>query len=255
VLRELDAAPGRHDTSTLRAVLVGGAAAAAALIRAYDRHGIRIVHTWGMTELCMGLISELPAGLRTLPPDAQLAHRKRQGVPLPLLEVRARAEDGDEIAWDGATMGELEVRGPWVAGAYADASAEESPWTADGWFATGDIVTIDERSAVELQDRAKDLVKSGGEWISSSALESALLSHPGVAEAAVIAVPDPHWTERPLAIVVASEHGLSAEDLRAHLRGRVAKWWIPERFEFVDAIPRTAVGKLDKRALRGTYTA
>jgi fatty-acyl-CoA synthase len=254
LLRALDGDPGRYDTSSLRSILIGGSAAAPAVIEAFEaRHGIRIVHTWGMTELGMGLMSELQADQHALDHETQMASRRRQGSPFAFLEIRARGDDG-LVAWDGVAMGELEVRGPWVAGEYADAPDGPERYTPDGWFRTGDIVTVDPRGSVELQDRAKDLVKSGGEWISSSALESALLAHPGVAEAAIIAVPHARWVERPLALVVRADRDLDADTLRAHLASRVASWWVPERFEFVDALPRTTVGKVDKVQLRTRFT-
>jgi fatty-acyl-CoA synthase len=206
-----------------------------------------------MTELGMGLTSELQADQHALDHETQMASRRRQGSPFAFLEIRARGDDG-LVAWDGVAMGELEVRGPWVAGEYADAPDGPERYTPDGWFRTGDIVTVDPRGSVELQDRAKDLVKSGGEWISSSALESALLAHPGVAEAAIIAVPHARWVERPLALVVRADRDLDADTLRAHLASRVASWWVPERFEFVDALPRTTVGKVDKVQLRTRFT-
>jgi fatty-acyl-CoA synthase len=222
------------------------------MIEAFQRHGIRIVHTWGMTELCMGLISELQGDQSAASEDAQLAIRKRQGLPFPFLEIRARGEDG-LVPWDGAAMGELEVRGPWVASAYIDAPTDAPKWTEDGWFNTGDIVTIDDRGYVEIQDRAKDLIKSGGEWISSAALESALLAHPAVEEAAVIAIPHERWVERPLAIVVLTDPAITTDDLRTHLASRVASWWLPDAFEVVPSLPKTAVGKIDKQSLRSRY--
>jgi fatty-acyl-CoA synthase len=253
VLDALDAAPDGHDTSALRSILIGGSATPPAVIEAYEqRHGIRVVATWGMTELCMGLISELQGDQRQQPPDVQLHTRKRQGFPLAFLEIRARGDEG-VIPWDGASMGELEVRGPWVASRYADSPDAAARWTADGWFATGDIVTIDPRGCVEIQDRLKDLVKSGGEWISSSALESALAAHPGVAEAAVIAIPDDRWVERPMAIVALRDDSVTVDQLRAHLADRVANWWLPDRFQIVTSLPKTSVGKLDKVALRKQF--
>jgi fatty-acyl-CoA synthase len=209
-----------------------------------------------MTELMMGAIAELAADMRSADPDQQLRQRLKQGRPMPFVEIRARAEAGF-VPWDGVTLGELEVRGPWVAGEYLDspqASAEQ--WTADGWFRTGDIVTIDTAGYIEIADRAKDVVKSGGEWISTPALEGALMAHPAVAEAAVIGIGDPKWGERPLA-VVAFRDGLAAtaDELRTFIAPRLARWWLPDRIEFVEAIPKTAVGKFNKVALRQTFEA
>jgi fatty-acyl-CoA synthase len=168
---------------------------------------------------------------------------------MPLVELRLRSEAGEELPWDGQATGELQARGPHVAAAYY----RGEPF-ADGWFATGDLARIDPDGTVQLVDRAKDLVKSGGEWISSAQLESAIAAHPDVREAAVIAIPDERWGERPLALVAADD-SVTPDDLKAFLRERVAKWWIPERYEFVEAIPRTAVGKYDKRRLREQYRA
>jgi len=177
------------------------------------------------------------------------------GLPLPLVEIRARGEDGSLIAWDGETMGELEVRGPWVAAAYYESPDSADRWTDDGWFKTGDIVAIHPRGFIQIKDRSKDVIKSGGEWISSVALENALMGHPAVAEAAVIAVPDDRWTERPLAAVVLKK-GASADgdELREFLAPQFAKWWLPDRFEFVEEIPKTSVGKFRKTALREQFT-
>jgi fatty-acyl-CoA synthase len=175
------------------------------------------------------------------------------GLPLPFVEIRARAGD-DDVPWDGEAMGELEVRGPWIAAAYHDAPECADRWTEDGWFRTGDIVSIHPRGFIQIKDRSKDVIKSGGEWISSVDLENALMAHPAVAEAAVIAVSDEKWGERPLAAVVLRD-GASAtgDELRDHLASQFAKWWLPDRFEFVDEIPKTSVGKFRKVALRERF--
>jgi fatty-acyl-CoA synthase len=257
LLNTLDADPGRWDTSSLRSVLSGGATAPPAMIEGLrGRHGVPLVHTWGMTELIMGAIANLTWDLPDAPDEEQRQHRYAQGLPMPLLEIRARGDDG-LVPWDGTSLGELEIRGPWVAREYLgnpEASAEQ--WTADGWFRTGDVVAISERGYIRIADRAKDVVKSGGEWISTPALENALMDHPAVAEAAVVAVADERWTERPLA-VVAFRPGATAtpEELREFLAPKVARWWLPERIEIVEAIPKTAVGKFNKRALRGRFDA
>src|SRR5262245_22804491 len=178
VLQELDRNPGKYDLSRLRTIIVGGSAAPISLIRAYqERHGLKILHAWGMTEMTpLGTLGNLPCALRTSAPESQYEYRAKQGMPMPLVEIRARAEDG--IApWDGATMGELEVRGPWVASQYYNSSKDDPRFTGDGWFKTGDIVTISPDGCIEVADRTKDLVKSGGEWISSVALETALMGH------------------------------------------------------------------------------
>ena len=254
ILQALDAAPGQYDLSALRHVVVGGSAPAPALMRALEeRHGIRVLHAWGMTETSpLGTVSRVPAALADAPAEARWCQRVKQGRPMPFVEIRAR--NGDElVGWDGQTMGELEVRGPWVAADYfKDERADR--FTRDGWFKTGDIVTIDPNGTIEIQDRSKDLVKSGGEWISSVALENALMGHPAIAEAAVIAVPHEKWGERPLATVVLRA-GMTAtpEELRAFLAKDFPKYCLPDAFEFIDAIPRTAAGKFLKSALRERY--
>jgi len=254
VLQALDAAPGQYDLSALRFVLVGGAAPAPALMHALEeRHGIRVLHAWGMTETSpLGSVSRVPAALADAAPEARWRQRAKQGRPMPFVEIRAR--NGDELVpWDGRTMGELEVRGPWVAAGYFKDDRGDR-FTRDGWFKTGDVVTIDADGTIEIQDRAKDLVKSGGEWISSVALENALMGHPAVAEAAVVAVPHEKWGERPLAAVVLKQ-GASAtsDELRAFLAPHFPKYCLPDAFEFIDAIPRTAAGKFLKSALREKF--
>lgn len=255
ILQALDASPGGWDLSAMRTMTIGGAAPPRAMIEAFgERHGLHITHGWGMTEMSpIGTVSGAPgqeAGL-----SAQEAYDKRaqQGPPIPFVEIRARGGDG-LVPWDGQTMGELEVRGPSIASSYYDAEDGADRWTEDGWFRTGDIVTIHPDAYVEIQDRAKDLVKSGGEWISTVALENALMGHPAVAEAAVIAVPDETWSERPLGVVVLREGAqASGDELREFLAPQFAKWWLPDRFEFVDEIPKTAVGKFRKTTLRERF--
>jgi len=255
MLQELDQHPGGHDLSALRTIAIGGSAAPASMIRAYqERHHVRIVHAWGMTEVTpLGTVCNLPAGLEAAPLDEQVRYRARQGKPLPFVEVRGVA-DGVEVPWDGQTMGELEVRGPWVARQYYNVEGHDSRFSDDGWFRTGDVVRIHPDGCVELTDRAKDLVKSGGEWISSVALENALMAHPAVAEAAVVAVPHPKWDERPLAVVVLRAGAqATADDLREFLAPSFPKWWLPDRIEFAAEIPRTSVGKFRKSVLREQY--
>ena len=255
VLNELDRHPSEYDLSAVRGIVIGGSAAPPAMIRAYkERYGLDIVHAWGMTEMTpLGTLCNLPSSLADAPADEQFRYRSKQGTPLPFVELRARTEDG-HAPWDGTTMGELEVRGPWVAAQYYNVDGPDDRFTEDGWFRTGDIVTIDPSGCIELTDRAKDLVKSGGEWISSVALETALMGHPCVAEAAVVAVPHPKWDERPLAVVVLKP-GTQAtkDDLIAFLAPQFAKWWLPDAVEFAPEIPRTSVGKFKKSVLRDQY--
>jgi acyl-CoA synthetase (AMP-forming)/AMP-acid ligase II len=254
VLQFLDAHPGQHDVSTIRAMFVGGSAVPQALIETFERrYGLRIIQAWGMTEMApLGSVAQLPAPLNHATDEEKFHYRAKQGRPAPFVEIRARGDAG-LVPWDGHTMGELEVRGPWVASAYYRADAADR-FTDDGWFRTGDIVTIDECGTIQVQDRAKDLIKSGGEWISSVALECALMGHPAVAEAAVIPVAHPKWDERPLAAVVLKAGAeASAADLRAFLAPRFPKFWLPDAFEFIDAIPRTSAGKFKKSDLRQRF--
>jgi fatty-acyl-CoA synthase len=255
ILQILDANPKAYDLSSVRAMIVGGSAAPPAMIRGFqERHNLRVVHAWGMTEMCpMGTIANVPARLADASQDEQYAFRAKQGRPAPLIETRGRNEDG-LIPWDGQTMGELEVRGPWIASSYYDCPEGAVSFTEDGWFRTGDIVAIDQYGCLHLQDRAKDVIKSGGEWISSVALENALMGHPAVAEAAVIPVAHPKWDERPLAIVVLKkEESATPQELIAFLEPHFAKWWLPDAVEFAAEIPRTSAGKFLKTALRETY--
>src|SRR5207248_3534176 len=254
ILQLLDADPGRYDLSGLRSMIVGGSAAPRALIEGFERrHGLHVCHAWGMTELApLGSVAETPSELAEAGEDERFAFRSTQGRPAPFVEIRARGESGELVPWDGETMGELEVRGVWIASAYYDAPEAADRWTDDRWFRTGDIVTIDRYGSITLQDRATDVIKSGGEWISSVALENALMAHPAVAEAAVIGVADEHWQERPLAAVVLRGEA-TADELREFLARDFAKWQLPERFEFLDEIPKTAVGKIKKTALRERF--
>lgn len=256
ILQSLENNPGRWKLAPGMRMVVGGAAASEAMIRAYDRLGLRVVHGWGMTETSpVGTVNCLKRELAALSEDEQYALRAKQGLPLPFFEVRAMGADG-EAPWDGVSMGELQVRGPWVAARYHDSGSASGQWTADGWFRTGDIATIDAAGYVKITDRLKDLIKSGGEWISSLDLENALASHPKVAEAAVIAVPHAKWGERPLAVVVTKAGiNLTEQELRDHLAPRVARYWVPDGFIFVDEMPRTSTGKILKAALRERYRA
>ncbi len=255
LLQVLDANPGAYDLSALRTLFVGGAAVPQSVIEAFEkRHGLQLVQAWGMTETSpLGTVSRLPTELAGASDEVRYAARATQGRPAPFVEVRARNEQG-LVPHDGLTMGELEVRGPWIASAYYNRADSAERFTVDGWFRTGDIVTIDERLMVTIQDRSKDLIKSGGEWISSIALESALMGHPAVAEAAVIPVASARWSERPLAaVVLRAGASASADDLRTFLAARFPKFWLPDAFEFIDAIPRTAAGKFQKMALRERF--
>jgi fatty-acyl-CoA synthase len=237
------------DLSSLRTVICGGAAVPLSLMKQFEeRHGVHIVQAWGMTEMSpLGTVARPPADAED---DDHWSYRDRAGRLMPLVEARLVQDDGSEAPWDGEATGELQVRGPWIASAYYEDPSGSDKFD-DGWLRTGDIASIDSRGFVRITDRSKDVIKSGGEWISSVELEGELMAHPEVEEAAVIARPDERWTERPLACVVLSE-GASASpaDLTEHLRSRVAKWWLPEEFAFIDEVPKTSVGKFDKKQLR-----
>jgi fatty-acyl-CoA synthase len=255
ILQILDENPQAFDLKSLRAMVVGGSAAPPSMIQGFqDRHNLNIVHAWGMTELCpMGTIANVPARLEDKCSKEKLAFRSKQGRPVPLVEVRGRNENG-LIPRDGQTMGELEVRGPWIASSYFECPEGAASFTEDGWFRTGDIVAIFPDGSIQLQDRAKDVIKSGGEWISSVALENALMGHPAVAEAAVVPVEHPKWAERPLAVVVLKPNKQATPaELIEFLAPSFAKWWLPESVEFVAEIPRTSAGKFLKSALREKF--
>ena len=255
ILQELDRNAASYDLSALEHVMIGGAAVPESLIRAFaERHGIAITQGWGMTETSpVGSISSLTSELVEEDAATQYAYRARAGRPLPLFEVRVRDESGIR-PWDDSGMAELEVRGPWVASSYYHADDANERFTSDGWFKTGDIASIDARGYIAIRDRAKDVIKSGGEWISSVALENAIMGLPGVAEAAVVGIPHPRWDERPLALVVPRDGCvITIEDVRAQLSSRFPKWWLPDAVELVQAIPKTSVGKFQKREIRERY--
>ena len=254
VLHTLDTDPGKYRLS-LRNIIIGGSSAPRFLVKSFDeRYGIPVLHSWGMTEMSpLGSTSVLTTELQKAPKEVQYDQAMKQGFPVPFVETRGRNESG-LIPWNGVTMGELEVRGPWVASAYYLDTDSGGKFTPDGWLKTGDIVTIDNDGCIDIKDRSKDVIKSGGEWISSVALENALMGHPSILEAAVIAIPDDKWVERPFAYVVSKEgKTVSPEELYELLNGKFAKFWIPDGFDFIDAIPKTSVGKFLKSALRDKY--
>lgn len=252
ILTLLDETPKGWDLSSLRMMLIGGSAAPVSMIDGFaQRHGLDITHAWGMTETSpIGTLARVKRHLKNEDPAATLALRASQGYPVPLVEQRHTSEAGAVLAWDGTTMGELEVRGPWVAASYYGDQGPER-FTADGWFKTGDVVTIDREGYMRICDRSKDVIKSGGEWISSVELENALMSHPAVLEAAVFAGQHPKWAERPIAAVVLKEGKTATkEELAAYLTPRFASFWLPDAYIFVAQIPRTSTGKFLKSKLR-----
>jgi fatty-acyl-CoA synthase len=254
ILEHLDADPTAYDLSALEMMLVGGAAAPASMIEAFDAHGLNVVHAWGMTETSpLGSVSYIGPKHDDASPEQRLALRAKQGRMSPLVEIRGQGPEG-LIPWDGQATGELEVRGPWVASEYYRNEQGADSFTADGWFRTGDIVTLVADGYIEITDRAKDVIKSGGEWISTIALENALMGHPRITEAAVIAIAHPKWIERPLAVIVASsDTPPDLEELRAYLKPHFAEWWLPDAIEIVDEIPRTSTGKFKKSVLREMF--
>jgi len=230
-------------------VVCGGAAVPRSLMKAFqERHDMPIVQAWGMTETSpLAAVAHPP---RDTEGEERWRYRAATGRLFPLLDFRLRGEDGEEVPWDGESTGEVQVRGPWIASAYYEDDSAEDKFD-DGWLATGDIASIDGEGYMRITDRAKDVIKSGGEWISSVELENELMAHPAVAEAAVVAMAHERFTERPLACVVMREgEEASVDELRAHLEPRVAKWWLPDAFAFIDAVPKTSTGKFDKKVLR-----
>jgi fatty-acyl-CoA synthase len=247
----------RYDLSSLRGMIVGGAAAPQSMIEAFEKkHGLNVIHAWGMTEMSpLGTVSHLKSYQEDLSEAERFAIRAKQGVAVPGVDIRAVDEEGKEIPWDGKAFGELQVKGPWIiSGYYNDDRSADS--FQDGWFRTGDVVTIDPEGFIQIVDRTKDLVKSGGEWISSQDLENAIMSHPKVLEAAVIAVPHPKWQERPLACVVPKpecKDNITKEEIYAHLKPRFSGLYLPDDVVFIEAVPKTSVGKFDKKVLRAQF--
>jgi len=254
--RALVEQPGRWKLPQGMRSLVGGAAVPEALIRAFDKHGVWLLQGWGMTETSpLATVSYPRAELGAVSDDERYRRASLAGVPVPLVDLRIRTEDDTDAPHDGATMGEIQVRGPFITGSYHEVPVAPDKFTPDGWLRTGDVATLDELAFLRITDRTKDLIKSGGEWISSVDLENALMAHPAIAEAAVIAIPDEKWSERPLAcIVVKAGHDAAPDALAAHLLQRgFAKWQLPERYELIAAVPRTSTGKFWKLKLRERF--
>jgi fatty-acyl-CoA synthase len=255
MLQATDEHPGRWKLADGLRILAGGSAAPDSMFRRFDKLGVRLIHAWGMTETSpVAAVSRPNPGMSDWSSDAVYEKRARQGVPLPFIDVRVIGDSG-EAAWDGATAGELQVQGPWIAGGYYGGEQPDK-WTVDGWFQTGDVATIDTGGYLKLTDRLKDLIKSGGEWISSVDLESALMDHEAIRGVAVIAVPHPKWQERPLALVILKD-GCVVEDceLRSFLERRFARWQVPDAFVRVQELPYTPTGKLMKKKLRQEFSA
>ena len=239
------------DMSSIRIITAGGAAVPRQLIEHYqETFGVELIQGWGMTETSPLCALAIPP--RGTPPEEEIEWRAKTGRVVPGVEIRVVGEDGSVLPSDGESLGEFEARGPWITGSYyRDPSPERFH---DGWLRTGDIGTLDRRGFMQISDRTKDVIKSGGEWISSVELENEVMAHPAVVEAAVIAVPDERWSERPLAAVVLDEGAeVTPDELVEFLSGRVSRWWLPERWVFVDEIPKTSVGKFDKKVLRSRH--
>lgn len=246
--------PGKWKLQPGLRLTVGGSAVPEAMIRAYAKLGIEVMQGWGMTETSpLATVSKVTALQDHLDEDARFKVQAMQGYPLPLVDLRAVGEDG-EAPWDGESVGEIQVQGPWITGSYHRVPVSADNFTDDGWLRTGDVAAIDELGFIKISDRTKDLIKSGGEWISSVDLENAIMGHPAVQEAAVIAVAHPKWSERPLAVIVLKPGAkVSEAQIKQHLAGQFVKWMVPDAYVFVDSIPRTSTGKFFKTALREQY--
>ncbi len=248
-----------YDLSSLRYILNGGAAISRFLVEAFEKkYGIAVRGTFGMTEATpVAITCPIKSYLEGLPEDEKFNLKTKQGMLLPGLEMKVIDDDGNEIKWDDREMGELLLRGPWIASEYYKDPERSAETFKNGWYHSGDIVSVDEEGYVTVQDRAKDLIKSGGEWISSLDLENKIMAHPAVEEAAIIAIPDIKWQERPLACIVlkANEKDkIDEQDILNFLQDKVAKFWIPDRVVFVEEVPKTSVGKFNKNALRDRFS-
>ncbi|HEV7862161.1 MAG TPA: long-chain fatty acid--CoA ligase [Acidimicrobiia bacterium] len=239
------------DLTSLRLVPCGGSAVPRSLMEAFqERHGVKIIQAWGMTETSP--IAAVASPPKSAPVEEDMDWRAKTGRVVAGVELRITADDGSVLPWDGEAVGEIEVRGPWITGSYY--KDDDPQKFHDGWLRTGDVGCVEPNGFVQITDRAKDVIKSGGEWISSVELEGTLMGHPAVKEAAVVGVPDERWDERPLACVVLKDgENTSVEYLKGYLAERLAKWWLPERWTFIDEVPKTSVGKFDKKVLRARY--
>jgi fatty-acyl-CoA synthase len=246
------------DISSIRCIPIGGSAAPRSLIELFDKkYGAYMLHAWGMTEMTpLGSVCRPRSYMDALPEDERYAVRAKQGAPVAGVDMRIVDDAGVVQPWDGRSVGEIQVRGPWVTSGYYNNAEGAAQFTQDGWFRTGDVASIDPDGYIQITDRTKDLIKSGGEWISSVDMETTIMGHPKVLEAAVIAVPHERWVERPLACVVPNpeyRETLTVEEIYEYLKPRVAKWWLPDEVVFIDAVPKTSVGKFDKKVLRERF--
>ena len=255
IIQALEKEPARWDLVKGMRTVVGGSAAPPSMIRRFEKFDIDVLHAWGMTEMSpLGTVAAVKPHLMAGGREIYEKYKFSQGYQAPFVDLRHVDDEGEEQPWDGEAMGELEVRGPWIASSYFNYPEAQDRWTEDGWFKTGDIVTIDDEGYVQITDRSKDVIKSGGEWISSVDLENAIMGHPAVSEAAVIALPHPKWDERPLACVVLMEGAsLTKAELDEHLSKEFAKWQLPDALVFIDEVPKTSTGKFQKLALRRQF--
>ncbi|MFN0109756.1 MAG: long-chain fatty acid--CoA ligase [Blastocatellia bacterium] len=255
VINELQANPGKYDLSNLREMICGGSSPPRAMIDWLETNlGIDFIQAWGMTETSpLGTVCRLKPNMKELPREKKLDVKQRAGIYTPGLRLRIVNDNGEEVAHDGTSMGRLLIKGPWIASTYYGTEPTQDKFP-DGWLDTGDVATLDAEGYMAIADRSKDLVKSGGEWISSVDLENAIMAVPGVAEAAVIAIIHPKWDERPLACVVKKPGAeVTKDEIYAHLLKSFAKWWMPDDIIFIDAVPKTSVGKFDKKVLREQF--
>ena len=246
------------DISSIRCIPIGGSAAPKTLIELFDKkYGAYMLHAWGMTEMSpLGTVCRPRSYMDSLPEDERYNVRAKQGAIVAGVDMRIVDDAGKIQPWDGKSVGEIQVRGPWITSGYYNNPAGAAQFTEDGWFRTGDVASIDSDGYVQITDRTKDLIKSGGEWISSVDMESTIMGHPKVLEAAVIAVPHPQWVERPLACVVPKPEfkgSLTETEILDYLKPLVAKWWLPDEVRFIEAVPKTSVGKFDKKVLRERF--
>jgi fatty-acyl-CoA synthase len=255
ILRHVDSG-AKTDLSSLRMIICGGSAVPRSLNKAYiDRFGVPLTQAYGMTETSpMLVISNLKSHMDDWSEDDQLEVLAKQGTLVPGLEMKIVNDKGEKLDHDGVQVGEILVRGPWITAEYYNEPEKTKELIVDGWLRTGDIAKIDPEGYIQIVDRSKDLIKSGGEWISSVDLENTIMGHPDVAEAAVVAIPDEKWDERPMA-VVALKKGASVtdKDILEYLTDKIVKWWMPDKVIFIDELPKTSVGKFDKKALRREY--
>lgn len=248
----------KYDLSSIRKVVCGGSAVPRSLVKGFrEKYGITITHGYGMTETSpVVVLSDLKSHMDDWPEDDKVNALAKQGTLVPGLELKLVDEERNTLAQDGKNVGEILLRGPWIAGEYYNEPEKTAESMGDGWLHTGDIACIDPDGYIQVVDRTKDLIKSGGEWISSVDLENTIMAHPDVLEAAVIAIPHEKWTERPMAVVVPMEKAkgkLTEKDVLDFLREKVAKWWLPDKVVFIDELPKTSVGKFDKKVLRRDY--